>query len=85
MSVRHKILSQYRTLYGTGMYERVPQNVTSIPGTHFDFDQFRHSCFYAYRVYNLLIFIVSILQVLPLQLLKDSYRVGQDCRMVKGN
>ena len=43
--------------------------------------------FYAYRMYkyNLLIFIVSILQVLPLQLLKDSYRVGQDSRMVKGD
>ena len=41
--------------------------------------------FYVYSVYNLLIFIVSIVQVLPLQLLKDSYRVSQDCRMVKGN
>ena len=36
-------------------------------------------------MYNLLILIVIIVQVLPLQLLKDSYRVSQDCRMVKGN
>ena len=42
--------------------------------------------FYAYRMYNLLILIVIIvpLQVLPIQLLKDSFRVSQDCRMVKG-
>ena len=36
-------------------------------------------------MYNLLILIVIIVQVLQLQLLMDSSHVSQDCRMVKGN
>ena len=76
------------------MYERAPQNVmVSVPvcmnvrhkmlQVYTHFDQFRPLCC-AYPMYNLLILIVIIVRVLPLQLLKDSFCVSQDCRMVKG-